>query len=150
MKIPTELLFWEKVDIRGGTECWPWLAGKHRGYGAFGFSGRMMPASRVAWILLFGNPGKLWVLHSCDNPSCCNPYHLFLGTPFDNSQDMVKKERQARGERSAGAKLSEECVQSIRFRKRLGEKASVLGQEFGVHPSHITRICRCVRWRHVS
>jgi HNH endonuclease len=53
----------------------------------------MRPVHRVVWIALHGDPGKLKVLHTCDNPPCCNPRHLFLGTPKDNTDDMISKGR---------------------------------------------------------
>ena len=90
--------FWEKVDRSGGTDaCWPWIGaiGVH-GYGRVNLDGRSTGiASRVAWTLTFGDPGDLGVLHRCDNPPCCNPAHLFLGTQLDNSRDMVAKGRAA-------------------------------------------------------
>ena len=96
---PASDLFWEKVDKRGNDECWPWMgATSGRGYGRF--SNKAIPENgshRIAWMMSFGQiPAGLFVCHRCDNPSCCNPSHLFLGTAKENTQDMVKKGR-ARG-----------------------------------------------------
>lgn len=83
--------FWAKVDRRGPDECWEWTTGRERyGYG----HSVLGTASRVAWELTNGPiPDGQRVLHSCDNPPCCNPRHLFLGTQLDNVRDMMAKGR---------------------------------------------------------
>ena len=85
--------FWAKVERRGGDECWLWLgACDSAGYGRT--TKAAIPAHRLAWELTFGeDPGDLFVCHHCDNPPCCNPAHLFLGTSGDNSRDSVAKGR---------------------------------------------------------
>src|SRR4051794_14535196 len=89
--------FWSKVDIRGPEDCWPWTASKlPRGYGQIYHSGLRRPvaAQRMAWELTRGAiPPGLGVLHSCDNPPCVNPAHLWIGTDADNHADMVAKGR---------------------------------------------------------
>lgn len=77
--------FWPRVDKRGPDECWPWLGNiGTTGYGVFFLHRRPLVASRVAYQLTNGvslPPGKsIMVCHRCDNPPCCNPAHLFLGT----------------------------------------------------------------------
>ncbi len=93
--------FWSKVDRSGGeSACWPWIAGRDKdGYGKFRLgrhgkhSGR---AHRLAYELVKGPVGDgMEVCHSCDNPPCCNPAHLFPGTTMDNSLDKISKGRQA-------------------------------------------------------
>lgn len=84
--------FWLLVNRSG--ECWTWKGRAFRGYGVFPASGTSYRAHRVAYILAHGDiPDKLCVLHRCDNPSCCRPDHLFLGTYADNSRDMCAKGR---------------------------------------------------------
>jgi len=101
-RVPLVDRFWGKVDRRRDDECWPWTASVTRhGYGqimvgAYGTGSRPRPlrANRVAWELTHGPiPDGLWVLHSCDNPSCCNPSHLFLGTQTENMRDAADKGR---------------------------------------------------------
>ena len=85
--------FWSKVQRGGPDECWPWIAGtSHRGYGAFYLDHGMHQSHRVSWELTHGPiTDGLHVLHTCDNPPCVNPAHLFLGTDRDNARDSVAK-----------------------------------------------------------
>jgi len=84
-----------KIDRSG--KCWLWTAGKHtRGYGVFFLHGKNVRVSRLIWEIFYGPiPIGLDVLHKCDNPPCCNPEHLFLGTKQDNALDAVSKGREA-------------------------------------------------------
>ena len=92
--------FWRKVDKRGSDECWLWLDRNKQptnphSYGSLRIGDHTMRAHRVSWIIHYGLiPKGLWVLHHCDNPSCVNPSHLFLGNAQDNYNDMAKKGRQ--------------------------------------------------------
>jgi len=86
--------FWSHVDVRGPDECWPWKACRHgQGYGIFKMTtGVWKKAHRVAYFLTHGT----WpdaVLHSCDNPPCCNPRHLSAGTQLLNVADRHAKGR---------------------------------------------------------
>src|SRR5215471_4470820 len=98
--------FWSYVVRAGDDECWVWLGGKSsQGYARVWFNGRGCLCSRVVWILTYGviPDSRLFVCHSCDNPLCCNPMHLFLGTPLDNMRDAVAKGRVCSGERRRAA-----------------------------------------------
>jgi len=93
--------FLSKIDKTAPDGCWLWTAGKFSPvrhgfgrYGAFWVGGKMRYAHRVAWEIFIGDiPSDMNVLHSCDNPPCCNPEHLFLGTQLDNVRDMISKGR---------------------------------------------------------
>jgi HNH endonuclease len=97
--------FWSKVDKRGPDECWPWTAGTagKGGYGRFRMGDKRVQASRVAWEMEHGRPlpPELDALHSCDNPPCVNPAHIWPGTAADNVRDAVAKGRAPQFEKNA-------------------------------------------------
>lgn len=102
MIFPIKLItkFYERFGIDEISNCWNWTRwGRVSGYGAIRCGKKQWDAHRFSWTLFFGEiPDGLWVLHKCDNRNCVNPEHLFLGTPKDNIDDMVKKNRQAKGD----------------------------------------------------
>jgi len=148
--------FWEKVGVGGPDECWEWAAHRQRaGYGQFTVAkGEFHTASRVSLALSIGSiPAGMSVCHSCDNPPCCNPAHLFLGTQADNANDCIRKGRanRARGEGTFSARLTEEIVRGIRSRipMRYGEVAK-LAREYSVSEHAIAAVVRGKTWKHVS
>ena len=94
----SEANFRKAVAVGSPDECWPWMnCTDEGGYGMFKLGGAVRTAAhRLAYALDRGEPGKAHVCHHCDNPGCCNPNHLFLGTAKTNAQDKVQKGR-ARG-----------------------------------------------------
>lgn len=93
--------FWGFLPDQNGTECWPWQGGRNRqGYGRFKINGLDRLSHRMAYRLARGEIGDgLLVCHACDEPSCCNPSHLFLGTQRDNIIDAERKGRMKGGAR---------------------------------------------------
>lgn len=136
------------VDKSAGEgACWPWRAGINGyGYGNLTFEYRGYLAHRVAWEIANGViPQGLFVCHRCDNPRCCNPAHLFLGTAADNNADMMAKRRNRRGERHHNAKLTDAQVIAIRTDARSTKK---IAAAYGVCATVVGNIKRGIRQVH--
>lgn len=134
--------------------CWVWQAARNSaGYGVMWYRGKLRLAHHVAWIVHRGElPAGSVLCHTCDNPACVNPDHLFIGDHKENSADMVRKGRSARGERAGTAKLTEDDVSTIRrlyrWRGVGGLTQQQLADMFGVSRSRINYIVRGLSWRH--
>lgn len=143
------------IDRRGEDECWPWIGGMGSwGYGSFWLEGRNWNASRAAYKLLVRDPGAFTVCHRCDNPPCCNPHHLFLGTQGDNVRDCNQKGR-GNGQFESGthprhnAKLNATKVAQAKALYASGVKQTEIARRLGVNSSTISRAVRGERWGHV-
>ena len=142
--------FFAKLRRDPLTGCWLWTGARTAfGHGVIGRGRRgdgLVRAHRLAWELVFGPvpEGKL-VCHRCDNPPCCNPGHLFVGTAADNSRDMVNKGRFS----TPNARLAPTEVVAVREARRGGEAVSAIAARFGIRPRQVRRIVSGERWRHV-
>jgi hypothetical protein len=138
---------WKRVDRRGDNECWPWLGTiDGDGYGRMFVRCKNLLAHRLIYRLATGtDPGELLVCHTCDNRRCCNPAHLFLGTPADNSRDMAEKGRASR----AAAKLTLTDVRHVRALYDGGWDRRDIALVFGVTPTNVSTIGKRLTWRHV-
>lgn len=148
--LPKEKRFWSYVDIKSEKECWEWLGGKDRnGYGLF-LSKR---ASRFSYYLSTGKepPSKIEICHSCDNPPCVNPSHLFAGSRLDNVRDMYSKGRQnpPRGSKHHWAKLTDEQVYEIRKLREANKTVQSIATAFGVSFYCIYGIIKRKTWKHL-
>lgn len=153
---PPSVRFWRKVDKSGGDDaCWTWTAGvDRRGYGKFRINddAKDTLAHRFSYELHFGPfDADLCVCHSCDNPPCVNPSHLFLGTRADNNADMVAKGRHANGhlsgERSPTAKLTDAQAREIRVIYETGLTQREIADKFGVSRSTISNVVLWKNWK---
>lgn len=152
---------WSRIDRLGPDECWPWTgyADRH-GYGRISVgldvNGRavQVPASRAAWMLVNDRflPSDVLIRHSCDNPPCCNPAHLEVGTHADNNRDMVERGRAiyVQGERIAQAKLTEDEVREIVTMRGEGRTLKEIAAHFGVHFGTVQLILLGKTWTHVT
>jgi hypothetical protein len=159
MKKSLEERFMENVDTSVGIDaCWPWLGtvtgpGKKegKGYGRISVNGRVIPVSQVAWSLWHGKPFPegMHGCHTCDNPPCANPTHIFPGTQLENLNDMATKGRKPVGEKKArrGAAngrtvLHAEAVVALRTDSAAGMDGPSLARKYGISKTQTYRIIR--------
>lgn len=142
--------FWEKVDKNGS--CWLWLGSVSSGYGRFSFKGESVLAHRVSWFLAhdFYPPKDKEICHSCDNPACVNPSHLWIGTHTDNMKDCKNKRRNSLirpvGENHGNARLKDREVIEIR---NSSEKGVVLARRYKVSTQLISKVRKNEIWKHL-
>lgn len=153
-----------RIDRRGPDECWPWRGSTNGRYGVLSVEGRSVYAHRRSYEAAYGPiPPGLFVCHTCDNPPCVNPAHLWLGTNADNQRDAMAKgrngerthpERKARGERCHTARLSAADVAAIRLRYRPGrgspDNTSSIAREYGMGRSAIWSLIKGLSWAHIG
>ena len=152
-KTPAIQRFVRKVTVpQDPAQCWVWTGAiKPLGYGAFAPDStrpRSMPAHRWLYQHVHGGtlPTRVFVCHTCDNPPCVNPAHLYAGSPADNMRDKVERNRHPRGVKSANAKLTEEDVRAIR-RSNLSNPQ--LARLYPVTAQNIRHIRQRRTWHHI-
>lgn len=134
--------------------CWDWSGSFDKdGYGQISCCRelKICKAHRASWIIHRGPiPEGLSVLHKCDNKKCTNCDHLFLGTTFENSRDLVYKDKQLKGENNGAAKLCDEQVREIKKDLQHGVSGSYLGRKYGISKTTISQIKLGKTWKHVK
>jgi hypothetical protein len=147
---------WSKIFVKGRDECWPWEGPTCKDpnfpYGYIQFEGRRQRAHRIIWSSIYGQiPDEHVIRHTCDNPPCCNPAHLLVGTQFDNVQDRVVRcrHRPRLGEQHPSAKLKNSDINAIRARLLSGDSCPVIARQYGVTRNTIWYIKDNKTWRSV-
>ena len=140
------------VDRSGGADaCWPWTRGRSSdGYGRIypgGGATVALTAHRVAYELEHGVevPNDMEVLHACDNPPCCNPAHLSVGTHAQNMAEMAERGRSIKGARNPRRKVTDEQIEQMLEMKRGGARNVDIGERFGVSGPHVSKLLNGVQ-----
>jgi hypothetical protein len=147
--------FWDCFDKGIGEDpCWNWTRSKSKqGYGTIRVNGKMFKVHRYSWILTYGAiPAGVLVCHRCDNTSCGNPRHLFLGTALDNNLDKMRKGRSARlkGEDNPRSSLSTELVQTMKNMFASGKYTQKdIYRHFALPQTTVWNILRGKTWKHI-
>ena len=159
-KANTKAGVWKHIKKGAENECWEWQKKlSHHGYGEYSIKHKSYRAHRIVFELthpeiklrpisqLKPKVGDQLILHSCDNPSCCNPKHLFLGTHKENMEDMVKKGRRHNfnGEQGQNAKLTNREAAEIRKLSHQGVPQKEIAKRFGVSVPTVSGI----KWNRV-
>lgn len=157
IELPEKVIrrFWANVVSGNIAECWLWHGSYRNKYGCHWDGKRQIAAHRFSWSLHNNSviPQGMIVCHSCDNPKCVNPHHLWLGTHSDNNNDMVHKGRNYHptGSKHHRAKLSEDDIVSIR---QLLKSKAMYGKDiaalYGVDPAMVSNIKKRKSWSHVQ
>ena len=144
-------IFRMNVSIGGTNACWEYQGIRLQGgHGLVRVGGRNTTSNRAAWVLWRGEiPEGLWVLHTCDNGSCCNPHHLYLGDRAQNIRDRWErrpwrphpgKSLATRGRRVRGSRFTEDAISDIRQRHARGVRIKDLADQHGVGWNYIYKI----------
>lgn len=145
--------FWSRVDKSEGHgpngDCWEWQGHRSKGYGGITVEGRRWKTHQYAYYLTTGCTPTLDILHSCDNPPCCNPAHLREGTHAQNMAEAAERGRMTRGETRPNAKLTESQVLYLRATAQQGASVPVLANELGIALATARNIINGNSWKYL-
>ena len=135
--------------VKKTDSCWIWTGSKSdSGYGWITINHRRYLVHRLSYMLHIGEiPPKALICHTCDNPLCVNPDHLYVGSNMTNTEDKLKRNRLGK----MGQKhLTPDTVRAIRYRHAEGETVCALADEYSISPRMIRYICAKHAWRDVE
>lgn len=148
---------WSKIDVRSENECWVWQGAKTTaGYGVIRINYILKYAHRLTWMLHYKSdiPKKGQICHTCDNPPCCNPAHLFLGSQADNMKDAANKgrikEKVHRGITHHTTHLKEKDIRKIRHLGQTDIPHQEIGNYFGISRMSVNDIIHKRTWQHID
>lgn len=144
--------FHSMVMPEPNTGCWLWNGKIHNGgYGIMFTNGTSYLTHRLSYTIHKGKIQKgLFVCHTCDVRSCVNPDHLFLGSNEDNVADMVRKNRQAKGEHNSKTKLDEHTVRQVMCLYSIGMGSTIISKMFSMSQATIWQIMHGKIWNHIT
>lgn len=130
-----------KENIQKTDGCWKWLGAKDSdGYGIMTADTKPVKAHRYSYEKHKGHiPEGMWVLHTCDNPECTNPDHLYIGTNKENVKDRMDRKRQPDGERHPDAKMTIAQVRQLREKGKTGTYKTI-GEQYGLSIAQTAKI----------
>jgi hypothetical protein len=145
-KTPVEERIKRNVTIK--DSCWEWNKALFKdGYGQIQEGGKSQRAHRVSYLTFVGEIKEgMCVCHSCDNPKCVNPEHLFLGTYKDNALDKVVKNRQAKGALNGNSKLTPRKAFIIKTLLNMKQLHKEIATKFKISVPTVSRISRNIAW----
>lgn len=166
-KIPKDRneIFWSRVNRLDDNACWEWIGYMNtNGYGEFTVNRVKLSPHRLSYEIAYGDiPKGMFVCHHCDNPKCCNPEHLFIGTSKDNMIDAARKGRTSRGdnhymrmfpekvmrhEKNGSHKLTEEQVSEIREMYDSGDvRLRPIAKKYDISHVQVSNIVNRRQWK---
>lgn len=160
-KVSPEIRFWWYADKKE-SGCWEWTGAMCRRYGRFSVNGKSYKANRYALYLRTGEmPEDRWACHTCDNPKCVNPDHLYWGTAKQNTDDRYARGRGVLGEQHhaygrgiirksdglpARCKHSIETIRDVKSRIVAGETNKSISMATGIHKDTVSKVRKGKQW----
>lgn len=153
MYINAMITYFEKFMrlVEETNSCWIWKASPASRYGKYMIEKRYISAHRISWLFFVGTiPKGKYLCHTCDNMKCVNPAHLFLGSPRDNTQDMIRKGRNRKGESHGNSKLCDKDIFEIAYMYNEGYTKKHIAKKFKVSDVTIDNIIQRRIWTHID
>lgn len=143
--------FWSNVQKGNPDECWIWIGSPSgNGYGQLRFEGVTYRSNVLSYLINKGNiPARMYICHTCDNPICVNPNHLFVGTPSDNAKDRQQKGRgrPMDGENNSNNRFTKESIIQMRSMFQKGYLCNEIAHIFDTNPEYVRNVVKRKVWK---